>query len=298
MVDDKLCNLLFNFANKILFTGDTRQLPPINEDSFPVWDMLKKARNSQTVHLTEPQRYSGDIKELVYDLIPYVDKRRIINPVDIAELGNDVSFGKDWFTKWKQTDFENGNSIVLSYANNTIKTINDICRQYIHGSHLSLQVGERVLCYAPIESVDGLNVANNGDELIIVDREPSKLSKTIYGDTFEFDAVDYLFQGINAPVRQISDGGLDEWIAFLGDMRKKAISKEITWGFYYHIQGLSANFKPPYGLTIHKSQGSGYDDVFVINNFRYLKNGFEQPRLHYVAASRAKRHLHYSNNVR
>mgnify|MGYP001793864352 CR=1 FL=1 len=295
MVGQDLCNDLFANANRLLFTGDIRQLLPVKETSFPVWDKFQNAFMGDEVAVLEnPQRFDGDIADFVYACIPYIDDNRCIDVDKYLGVSDQIKLSRKWFEAWKKSDFEGDESVILTYTNSDVDKLNERCREYILGSPGEpLQIGERVVAYQPLECTLGRQVANNGDMLTITGIEPSQID-TNYG---EFDSLDYYFNGADSGVRQIAPWEAKRWDKFLSELKAKAKAKKIRWGSYYYHESLSAVFKPPYALTIHKSQGSGYKDVFVLNTFNWLKDGELQPRLHYVAASRAKQTLHYAKNI-
>ena len=289
MIGSELAKELIAKAGYIFFTGDIRQLPPINEDSFPVWDWFTKNRpESSVATLENPERYSGSIKEFVYDALEYVDDEKLIVPELIANPDEQLVIAKDWFEHWKETDYHNDNSVILAYTNSSVDQLNELCREHVLGeASIPLQVGEKVIAYESLKDESGDVVANNGSVLTISKITPSPLEI----DDHCFAANRYHFKGCLYPVIAVEQSELKAWDKFLRHLASKAKRKEIKWGYYYKCKGMSNLFKPLYALTIHKSQGSGWNDVFFLNDFKWLKDGFIQPRLHYVAASRAKKRL-------
>lgn len=295
MIGKDLANDLFARANRILFTGDIRQLPPINETGFPVWNGVHELDCSDNiVWLTEPKRYNGAIKDLVYDCIPAIDSKLIVYPELIADIGEEIQVTKRWFDIWKLTDFENDDSIILTYTNSHVDKLNGICREYIFGKpNLPLQVGERIIAYNPINTIDGETLMNNGSIATIANIEPTRLD---LGEA-TFEASLYYFENALRPCLRVNDSDFDNWQKYLRNLAKKCKAGKARWGLYYATLGKSANFKPCHALTIHKSQGSGWNNVFVLNTFGWLKDPEVQPRLHYVASSRAKQRLVYSKSI-
>ena len=294
MLNTDLFNRLLSNAYSLLFTGDTRQLMPIKESSFPVWEYATKSGCKINV-LTQPQRYSGSIKDAVYELIPCIDNKRLVSYWDIATTDEQMLFTNDIVSSYLNTDWESGDSVCLAYKNQSIDRLNTAIRYEIYGKHCELQQGERVLTYAPINGMGGQqNVANNGTYLTVSNSEPTQLALS----DANFNAKRYQFEELSESVLRIDDDEWENWQSYLTGLRLKAKKGEMSWGKYYRIESLNAAFKPAYALTIHKSQGSGYKDVLLLDDFAsWLKDGEAQPRLYYVAISRAKERFHYATRI-
>ena len=65
-----------------------------------------------------------------------------------------------------------------------------------------------------------------------------------------------------------------------------------AWGYYYSLRRLFPNFSSPYVLTVHKSQGSDYQSVWInCPDILRNKNTQERDRLLYTAVTRSRKNL-------
>lgn len=73
--------------------------------------------------------------------------------------------------------------------------------------------------------------------------------------------------------------------------RAKLSKNKLLWTkFYSHENMFNANIGYHYAITVHKSQGSGYDHVFIDNtNINFCQKQEEKLRLLYTAVSRASK---------
>jgi exodeoxyribonuclease-5 len=68
--------------------------------------------------------------------------------------------------------------------------------------------------------------------------------------------------------------------------------KRNAWSKYYNLLDRYADVKYNYALTVHKSQGSTFDNVIVINcDIERLRDEKERNKLLYTAITRAKNKL-------
>jgi superfamily I DNA/RNA helicase len=82
---------------------------------------------------------------------------------------------------------------------------------------------------------------------------------------------------------------LDRLLEF---MAKNVLAKHFDWIDYWKIKRIFTDIRPAYAMTVHKSQGSTFENVFVdAQDILSNPNREEALRCLYVAISRA------SNNV-
>ena len=65
-----------------------------------------------------------------------------------------------------------------------------------------------------------------------------------------------------------------------------------AWVKYFNLLGKYADVKYNYALTVHKSQGSTFDNAIVINcDIKRVQDKKERNKLLYTAVTRAKNKL-------
>ena len=76
--------------------------------------------------------------------------------------------------------------------------------------------------------------------------------------------------------------------------RAKLQRNKVVWKVYYMFEAkCMAPIDYQYSLTVHKSQGSGFKNVFVdCDNINFCKNDKERLRLLYTAVSRCSENLY------
>ena len=73
---------------------------------------------------------------------------------------------------------------------------------------------------------------------------------------------------------------------------KKYYKGQKNWNRYYYLHEKFPDLRPRDASTMHKSQGSTYDRVFIdLGNLSSCHNPDVAARLLYVSASRAKQHV-------
>lgn len=77
--------------------------------------------------------------------------------------------------------------------------------------------------------------------------------------------------------------------------RAKALKNKYVWADYYKFQNmLNVPLEYSYCITVHKSQGSGYQNVFVdMENIFWCKDEAEKLRLAYTAISRSQSSVYF-----
>ena len=69
----------------------------------------------------------------------------------------------------------------------------------------------------------------------------------------------------------------------------KYFSKTKNWDRYFYMKNTFPDLRQPDASTVHKSQGSSYDTVFIdMSNISTCHNSTQVARMLYVAFSRAR----------
>ena len=158
-----------------------------------------------------------------------------------------------------------------------------------------IEIGETIVLNAPYG-----NYYTNQE--LLVEKLIIDIKKFYYGKEEE-DFVELKYYNINYisyvdwgdSVPKIRDGVLvlhedseAKFKAVLNILKTKCKNKELNWTEYYNFAEKFADFKYNHALSIHKSQGSTYQQVIVnIGNIELNKNEKEKKRLLYTAITRA-----------
>lgn len=258
------------FGPKFLFLGDTAQLPPVGETRSLAFDKVDEKAN-----LTEVVRYDGAILNWATALrsSTAIAPPRFFADNETLITVSDRAFAEKVIEAFTSTDFTNNTDHcrVLAWTNASVKQWNKKIRKAIFGKKAPRFVaGERLVatgvCTQRQTDQTGKVTENiilpSSEEIEVVEAHPEK--GTVEFGSFQADIFDYWV--INA---QDSEGTLRQFRILCdsdGDrvnalLRYYAQSKD--WDNYW---GLKRAFHPlhyAYALTVHRSQGSTFEKVFL-----------------------------------
>jgi len=213
---------------------------------------------------------------------------------------------------------------VIAYHNKCVEGWNHRIRKLIYRDQYSEELptlipGESIITRSPILELDletGERVVkhSNFTELKVVDPIEATISfpkAHIIGrdHTFRYYDTEVEYQCdrtgdiLPSSCKILFPSELAEFEAFIEEWRQKAIkhkfAKEknearIAWGQYYDLQKVFAKFTYAHATTSHRSQGSSFDTVFVIEYdintlFKSMASADYHRRLLYTSCSRASR---------
>lgn len=316
-----ICDCAKNTGTKVLFVGDPKQLNPVKE--YTISPCLMTPTNGY--HLTQIVRQSNtnplvllldilreDIENNTNKYIQYI----IDNPSQFNEKGEGYEtikseeFAQRLDVGFNSAEFKEDKNYCryISWTNDSISKTNRYIREKILNTTEVLQEGELILSYKTL-AVDQFIVIMNSDDYIVKSIESLQDSSdgikywpvTLY--CIDTDAISKV---------NIVQPGIDNYAIFIEvheELLDVAKSKRTgrDWKAYYLFRDSFVTLEPiftnkwgktvlvtkkdldyGYGITIHKSQGSTYNTVFVNGkDINKNSNNSERLRLWYVALSRA-----------
>lgn len=292
MINSEILRYIENNAKintKVIFVGDEGQLPPVGEPFSPVFHA-----DYPILELTEiiRQTQNNPIIDLSRDLSRI--KRKISNRIEIGGY----LFSNDFSTVISTLSAVNGSDHLkyLSWTNQDIDYVNKIVRENIYGSPAKIELGESLIFNAPY----GENFTN--DEIKVLELSIEETPFTAYrkiNPLYNIDNLDipqYLentkrlkFYVVNKTVRILHEDSEEIFEVMKKDMRKKCMEKLVNWRDFYAFVESFADIKYNHAISIHKSQGSTYDQVIInIRNCMLNKDVDEREKLLYTAITRAK----------
>lgn len=227
---------------------------------------------------------------------------------------------KSWFTslEYKENpDF----CRVIAYRNATVTSFNKEIRKILFGEEKAAEpysIGERLVFEEPYGKPDAWGrrqiLFQNSDEVEVVAVKPITLAlrkpvlgvKAVTTQTvnlpgllltlrYENDEGEMEEEEAKVPlVKEDMDALLKEVEAIAKTCYDKALRKDM-WKAYFALNESVGFVNYAYAITAHKSQGSTYNNAFVVQwdidvNFR----NEEKNRIMYVAVTRASQRLHIS----
>lgn len=327
MLNDLLCEEILNLNDKakIIFIGDPAQIPPVGRtECIPFIHPDKHDYDFKVCELKEIMRQK--------DGNPIVDYSfRIRNnlgmdkPVNVVTKYDDKGHGVitlDYKTEKQKVrpllkkyfdndEFEADADYmkVIAWRNVTVDYINSVVRELLYGKDAPKYVeGEKIIANKSIFSLSDNRYMGweiqfyTSDEMEIVSIQPG---------TKKFKEGHY---SLNANIKKIrvrsydpkekaykrdiitvfDDDSLEELEKLLKRVKSDAIRHRdaALWVNYYNIMKWSADIGYNYAITAHKSQGSTYKNVLIMeNDLDYNSRIVERNRIKYTAYTRASEKL-------
>ncbi len=309
-------------GTKVLFVGDPKQLNPVKEyhispslitpiNQYELTQIIRQEKDNPLIQVLDALR--NDIEHGTATYL-HLLKGTPSNFNDRGEgyaVLNDVDFSEKVKLGIKSDSFLEDKNFCryISWTNDSISRTNKWVRKaVVEATNPTLQVGEILLAYKTV--VDG-------DEIIITNSDDYEVQKIEESLISEYDVpINTLkvrlvgidtgaVSNIHIVVREQEN--YTNYVALHKQQVDKAkrIGGRRGWGKFYEFKNsmlvldnifegtnllIKKDLDYGYGITIHKSQGSTYNTVFV-NGKDINKNmtDVERKRLWYVAMSRASK---------
>ena len=325
MVDSTLLGIALQcahpFKTRLVFVGDPAQLPPVGEDSSPVFAMQRACAAS----LEEVVRHQGPVLQLASRLrdggLP-CQNPPVLPPIR-DERGQVCCLPqKDWLDHARQalrqaSLQDNPDAArILCYTNRTLERLVPLARRAIHGDmadQMAVLPGEVLISRAAVmapASRDGEETGEEPDmvlgsnrEVIVRDVTPESCDLMDFGLSPSDGAVPVietvsaqvsageleLCLRLQPPVGSDARRALDGVMQRLRQQARDAGQKNgrAIWRRYFLLRDAFASLGPAAVLTVHRSQGSSFGEVFVAPDVFRADQSIRQ-QLCYVAVSRAR----------
>ena len=323
MINDDLFDLLIEKVSerntKIIFVSDSAQLLPVKqqqkskvyklEDSYTLTKIYRQSEKNSILPILQELR-EHEIGNLVNcpgeegalivddDLKKFLE--RAINEIKIEINTKDILHTK-----------------IVAYTNKRIELYNQAVRKQIFNNDLEYNKDEILTAYEN-GTFEGIQYYNSMD--YIITKEPEKVTKKLphftevigwnirlYDQYLDAEFTVFILSKDNPEELFLSLGATIENLRLkaIEAKSKKLRNSYIYWKKYYE---LSESFATPidlsyekrvikkksfdygYASTVHKSQGSSYDNIFVdMRNIRTCKDDLVRRQLQYVALSRTRK---------
>lgn len=314
-----------NSRTKVLFMGDPAQIPPVGEKSSIVFEQDKTKQFHQLTKI-ERQNDSNPLA-FVYDALRNNLNKidgGFEHKTNMNELGEGVTFTIDKrefreaiLEKFKSEEFKKDTDFakVIAWKNDTVIMSNAVIREQLLGKDSDIvEVGDLFMGYRSIsDEKQRYNIIENSADYRVVKKE--KLSENAYGITGynvqlreDLAKGTFKFQDVFI-IDTTNKNNLDQYGEMHDFFRDMGKTNKKNWKKYYEFRRCNILTKSVifyrngqlrssgdmivkdldygYAITGHKSQGSTYSHVFVmendINNNWVLK---ERNQIKYVALTR------------
>ncbi len=328
MIDSKLLEITLECARfnstRLVFVGDPAQLPPVGENISSVF-FMKRAVNTE---LKEVVRHQGPVLKLAKIIreqqIQCIQPPllSVINP----KKGNvGILDRKSWLERAKSSlrlsslEDDHDKARILCYTNKVVDNLVPHARRAIHGEmadQYQVLPGEVLISRKAVMANASLNENEIGEEpdilissnreMVVEDVIPNSFDLASLGINQDFennlpvietqiakvscDQRDYdlrLMPQIGSKSRISLDLSLNELSSRARERGKK--NSASIWKLFFFIRDSFACLGPASVLTIHRSQGSTFGEVFITSDAFWPKDLEFRRRLVYVAVSRASK---------
>ncbi|MGB3790203.1 MAG: AAA family ATPase [Phormidesmis sp.] len=286
---DLLVNAVSRFTDRtqLLFVGDSAQLPPVGETESPCFENVLHRSD-----LTEVIRYGGAIGLLAEDVRTNLERptmpRAVSDRNDTNTEGIFTLPQPHWeklmLRAFKSSAYEqNPDQVrVLAYTNNRVNYLNNKIRAAIYGDQAARFVsGERLVAKNACMGRDGILLQTSEECEVLaacLTRFEGWLVWELEVETDEHQ---------ERKLRVLHEDEQQRFKEILSDYSEKK-----QWMAFWDYKELFHDLSYAYSLTVHKSQGSTFQDVFVdVPNLMLNRKVIERNQLYYVAFTRAAKRL-------
>lgn len=293
MINEEMWQLLVHAVSglydraQILFVGDAAQLPPVGEPESACFRQIY-----QRSDLTEVVRYGGAIGVMAEDIRRHLERDRF--PRFHNDINADLTEGcfvvprhrweslllKAFTSEAYQRDPDQVRA--LAYTNRRVRQLNHRIRAAIYGDNIArFVVGERLIAN---------NACLEGESVLLptsAECEVIEVARGRAGDWPVWFLEVETEEGLYRTLRVLHESAQLEY-----DLKLQAYAQDKRWIEFWELKQLFHDLTYAYSLTIHKSQGSTFQDVFVDVLSMYANHNIvERNQLCYVAFTRAAKRL-------
>jgi exodeoxyribonuclease-5 len=331
--DDLFEELLkYRDKTKIIFMGDPAQIPPVGRpDCIPFRDELLEGYRIKTLNLRQimRQKEGNPIIESSVKIRKNIGNSNSgISPENkINQIGEGVEFvnlnspeSRSSFRvileKYFKSDrFKDDPEYckIIGWRNKTISSMNDLVRKVIYGEEAlssKILIGEKLIANSPILEKDTI-IFNTNDEFTVesfeVETEDLRFKVSDHPDDDPYPIslkhyealVSYLDEDddlVKRTIRILHEDSEEEFKKLANILKLRAINKkgkDKSWLVYYNFLRRYADVNFSYSISAHKSQGSTYNTVFLLEDDIDVNwNIIERNRIKYTAYTRSSRKLY------
>lgn len=282
------------YRTRVLFIGDSLQLPPVGEPTCPAFAQKGVRRTI----LTEVVRHDGRVLQLATKIRQCIADGNTSLPriqSDFTEEEGVHVVGRRKFDGIIKLFAESGHFRhssavkVVAWTNRTVNKYNDYIRR-CQGAKEDWEEGDVIMVASPVVSGD-VTLLTIDDEGVIMSREhgthPVHTNLRCLRLKVQFDIGSHTLYLISPE----SEGELQRMLA-----EKAAIAKRPKcghlWKNFWELKNSFHSIRYAYAITAHRAQGSTYESVMVDSeDILQNRNWNEALRCLYVAVTRATNHV-------
>lgn len=285
---------------KVLFLGDSYQLPPVKEAKSPIISYFN-TDNQAILH--QVMRHEGAILECVEQVrkaidnpfsfkLPFLKDYREMpcsSPVEVINLQEFETMVFAIASEEPDTLKERGHTKIIAWRNAVVDKYNTIVRSKIFPQTYIMnkyEVGDKIVVTSPARDIE--------DKIIATIDEEGFIEKTI-------DGFNNILKLKTMHIQCIMDDNTTKIFSIchpesealfqtiLIEAKAAATCHRGSWRHYWQLNESVHHIKHSYAITAHRAQGSTYERVFVqAKDILSNRNTTESLQCLNVAMSRAK----------
>ncbi len=327
MISSELMDLILDKRMnglKIIWVGDPNQLPPIGQENgiSPTFN-LHYDNDKNKSHLSEIMRFGDRISLIATEISKGINDYKNVNLIrddnydKVNKEGVIFLSDESELLKMASLDFtkDRSNTKIITYNNHknrhsqSVLNLNSKIRELLYPNNDSpIMINEIFTMYAPFydKEISEKVLAQNSESFVV--QTYNKTTKEVDIRVNSYKMGTRKFSAVYKDVyecRCIFNYGkvLDLELNFDPQYKidLETIAKTSDWQLFYTLQKEFPQIEYGYAITTHRSQGSGYDNIYVFedNIVSSPQSNENIYRTLYTAVTRAKRKLiiHSSNNV-
>lgn len=285
---------------QFLFVGDRAQLPPINEIESQVFSIPNR------IELTEVLRFGGSIGEATERLRDRLNERSPIQFRTDCTPNKSQGIFKLSKEQWESNLLKAFQSPkyaadpnycrAIAWRNRRVGDLSQHIRSALFGAGTArFVVGDRLVADRPCLDGEAVILPNSA-ECIVTDVRVRQQEVKLY-DPFTDEFEVYFFSAWDLEVLDEDDRLLHLW-PLHEDSKKQfaavldALAQSRRWQMFWQLKGSFHELSYAYALTVHKSQGSTFENVFVaVPDLTSNRKIRERNQLLYVAMTRASQRI-------
>lgn len=261
---------------KIILLGDKNQLPPVGLNHCPAY----LSEVEEIVLTTSVRQKDSPLIDEAASMFRNMVMGSGLHPITTDDAQVIVLPKKQWDKQMVNSFEENRNTKVIRHSNHQVNQTNTKLFKHFNGRK-EYKAGDVVICNSYHQGI-------YSDTPMLIQEVNEAVIHNVSSYLLSALAEDGIVYRLTVPQKR-------------SELNKRLAELEIEDPETYQaLKRKFADIRPMYACTVHKSQGSTYDEVFInLTDFKrmYASDPKMTARLLYVAFSRAKHRVYLTGDI-